>query len=112
MFLDRGFTGFQKQYGEQLPHLSVNAYNYTTGTGQYNLSSGNSPSTCGHNLEYTAPNITVNTGADYTISPSLVSTTRFGYYFENYHDLGYPPGARWIVGSLMGFAGQRRAPVN
>jgi hypothetical protein len=34
--------------------------------------------------------MTLNTGADITISNSLVSTTRYGYYFENYHDFGYP----------------------
>ncbi len=28
--------------------------------------------------------------ADITITPHIVSTTRFGYYFENYHDFGYP----------------------
>src|SRR5262249_19559136 len=29
-------------------------------------------------------------GADITITPHLVATGRFGYYFENYHDFGYP----------------------
>jgi hypothetical protein len=24
------------------------------------------------------------------LTPHIVSTTRFGYYFENYHDFGYP----------------------
>ena len=32
----------------------------------------------------------MNTGADITLTNSLVSTTRFGYYFENYHDFGFP----------------------
>ena len=83
----------QKQHGEQLPFAdSVYPYNYTTGAGQFNLSSGNDPSIYGHFLGFTAPNITVNTGADIAISPSVVSTTRFGYYFENYHDFGYPTG--------------------
>ena len=51
---------------------------------------------------YTAPNQTLNFGADITLTPHLVSTTRFGYYFENYHDFGYPDhghseylGNRW-----------------
>ncbi len=34
--------------------------------------------------------MTLNTGADITLTNSLVSTTRFGYYFENYHDFGFP----------------------
>ncbi len=29
-------------------------------------------------------------GADVTITPHIVFTTRFGYYFENYHDFGFP----------------------
>jgi hypothetical protein len=75
----------QKQYGETLPQAdSVQGY--------YNPASGNSPANYAHTLGYDAPNITVNTGADITVTPSIVSTTRFGYYFENYHDFGYPEG--------------------
>jgi hypothetical protein len=43
-----------------------------------------------HTLGYVAPNITVNTGADITITQNFVSTSHFGYYFENYHDFGFP----------------------
>jgi hypothetical protein len=75
----------QKQYGENLPQADST-------NGLFNLASGNSPANYAHTLGYTAPNITVNTGADYAIAPSIVSTTRFGYYFENYHDFGYPLG--------------------
>jgi hypothetical protein len=38
---------------------------------------------------YTAPNSTWNFGADVTLTQKLVSTTRFGYFFENYHDFGW-----------------------
>jgi len=58
--------------------------------GYENPIAGNSPTTYAHTLGYTAPNMTLNTGADITLTQSLVSTTRFGYYFENYHDFGYP----------------------
>jgi hypothetical protein len=37
-----------------------------------------------------APNQIVNVGADMAVNPRLVLTTRFGYFFENYHDFGYP----------------------
>ena len=43
-----------------------------------------------HTLGYDAPNTTFNSGMDYTITSRIISTTRFGYYFENYHDFGYP----------------------
>ncbi|HET9698987.1 MAG TPA: TonB-dependent receptor, partial [Terriglobales bacterium] len=43
-----------------------------------------------HSLGFSAPNQTVSVGADYTVTPRIVSTTRFGYFFENYHDFGWP----------------------
>ena len=44
-------------------------------------------------IGFAAPNSTWNFGADYTITPRFVSTTRYGYFFENYHDFGYPSSA-------------------
>jgi len=44
----------------------------------------------GHELGFTAPNLVTNFGADITLTPRLVATTRFGYFFQNYHDFGYP----------------------
>jgi hypothetical protein len=83
----------QHQNGEHLPYSdSVQGYNYTTTTGQYNGAVASPVSSFAHTLGFSAPNVTLNAGADITISPSIVSTTRFGYYFENYHDFGYPSG--------------------
>jgi hypothetical protein len=36
------------------------------------------------------PNSTYNFGADITLNPKVVATTRFGYFFTNYHDFGWP----------------------
>ncbi len=36
-----------------------------------------------HGIGWSAPNSTYNFGADITITPKIVSTTRFGYFFEN-----------------------------
>jgi hypothetical protein len=105
----------QKQYGQALPPAdSKLAFNYTTGAGQFNLASANDPSIYGHNLGFTAPNITVNTGADITLTPSVVSTTRFGYYFENYHDFGFPEGGviySWQTNGLGQTAGTVTGPL-
>jgi Carboxypeptidase regulatory-like domain/TonB dependent receptor len=88
----------QRQNGESLPTPdSVSSY-FNTVTGCYGagttatncLTSGIAPSVYAHTLGYVAPNTTLNVGGDITLSQSLVSTTRFGYYFENYHDFGYP----------------------
>ncbi len=73
----------QRESGQSLPNADAV-------TGLYNPSSGNQAFVYAHNLGYAAPNSTTNVGADYTLTPSLVSTTRFGYFFENYHDFGYP----------------------
>jgi Carboxypeptidase regulatory-like domain len=85
----------QRQNGEALPQADSKQGFYNIDTTCY--ASASTPCSGGattqaafaHTLGYVAPNITVNTGADITITPSLVSTTRFGYYFENYHDFGY-----------------------
>jgi hypothetical protein len=86
----------QKQYGESIPGSDsanglYNTFTDCSGSGS-SLVCGNNfvdPANFVHNIGYAAPDLTLNTGADITLSNSLVSTTRFGYYFENYHDFGY-----------------------
>jgi hypothetical protein len=58
--------------------------------GFFNTSTGTPLGDYANGLSWSAPNQTVNTGADITITPKIVSTTRFGYFFENYHDNGWP----------------------
>jgi hypothetical protein len=80
----------QRQQGETFP-------NADSTTGLYNPSTSNGLDVYLHSYGYSAPNITTNFGADIQLSQSLVSTTRFGYFFENYHDNGYPsPADVWI----------------
>jgi hypothetical protein len=90
---------FQRQSGEDLPNPDSKQGYFNASTGCFGpATSSTNPCVASpvpafsyaHSLGYAAPNITVNTGADITISSSLVSTTRFGYYFENYHDFGFP----------------------
>lgn len=74
---------FQKQYGENLPFPD-------SANGLFNTSSTIAPSNYVHTIGYTAPNSTTNVGVDYSATSRLIVTGRFGYYFENYHDFGYP----------------------
>jgi hypothetical protein len=74
---------YQRESGVGLPFSDST-------TGLFNLSSTTDPAVYSHGVGYVAPNVTANFGADFTITPSLVATTRFGYYFENYGDRGYP----------------------
>jgi hypothetical protein len=43
-----------------------------------------------HGIGFSQPNSTYNFGADISLTPKIVSTTRFGYFFTNYHDFGWP----------------------
>lgn len=68
----------------------VNLPPYDSTTGLVNAAATTDPSVYAHNIGYKAPNVTFNVGADISLTPRLVSTTRLGYYFENYVDTGYP----------------------
>ncbi len=56
----------------------------------------------GHNLGFSAPNVTTNVGLDYTITPSLVGTFRWGYNYQNYHDFGQPTGGAFDLFDASG----------
>lgn len=64
-FLNAGVTGFP--------------FGVLTPLGQFAPSHG-----------WSQPNSTYNFGADVTLTPKVVATTRFGYFFTNYHDFGWP----------------------
>jgi len=74
---------YTRESGDTLPNQdSVNHLLNTT---------INSPITqYAYGLGYSAPNATYNVGADITLTPKIVATTRFGYFFQNYHDFGWP----------------------
>ena len=73
----------QRQSGENLPFPD-------SSNGEFNISSAVAPSSLLTALGYVAPNSTTNVGADYNLTSRLILTGRFGYYFENYHDFGFP----------------------
>jgi hypothetical protein len=82
------------------------SYSYTRGAGtslpnqdsawgQYNSSSTTNPDNWNGGIGYVQPNVVYSTGADITLSPSIIATTRFGYFFQNYEDRGIPVGIRY-----------------
>ncbi len=101
---------YQRENGENLPtNDSISPY-FNASTGCFGAAtSASGPYACqgsgvptfayAHTLGYAAPNQTVNTGVDWTINQHTVATSRFGYYFENYHDFGFPTS-----GNLFSFA--------
>jgi hypothetical protein len=90
----------QRENGENLPSADSTQGYFNGQTGCFGAATNTTTNACvstgvpafadGHTLGYVAPNITVNTGADITITQNLVATSHFGYYFENYHDFGFP----------------------
>ncbi len=89
----------QKQHGTNLPFAdSVQGFD--------NVSATIDPSTYLHTIGFMAPNQTTNVGADYSITPRLIATGRFGYYFANYHDFGLPTNGiidNWQTSGIGGF---------
>src|SRR5579862_1204468 len=55
-----------------------------------------------HGLGFSAPIATYNAGADITLTQKLVATTRYGYFFDNYHDFGWPTTTPDLVWSTSG----------
>ena len=58
-----------------------------------------------HGLGFASPNSSYSFGADITLTPKVVSTTRFGYYFTNYHDFGWPTAGSDIEWGTSGLGG-------
>src|SRR5262249_35189306 len=57
-----------------------------------------------HGIGWSAPNSTYNVGADITLTPKVVATTRFGYFFQNYHDFGWQtstPNVLWRADGVL-----------
>jgi len=50
-----------------------------------------------HGLGFSSPNATYNFGADISLTSKIVSTTRFGYFFNNYHDFGWPTSGNELL---------------
>ena len=76
---------YQRETGSQLPVADSTS-------GLLNISATSPITNFPGGAGFTAPNQTVNVGGDIALSSHLVSTTRFGYFIQNYHDFGYPTG--------------------
>ncbi len=80
---------YQRENGDSLPGADPVAS--LAGNPNYLNEFINSPITqYSHGLGFSNPNATYNVGADITLTPKIVATTRYGYFFNNYHDIGWP----------------------
>jgi hypothetical protein len=82
-------------------------YNYNRVTGsslpaaddihkQFNTTAGNNPDNYNGGIGTVSPQVIYNVGADITISPTVVATTRFGYFYYDTQSRGVPSGIRYL----------------
>ncbi len=84
---------YERASGSSLPTAdSVNGLLNSGYSNGINVLTGiNTPITqYSHALGFSTPNATYNVGADISLTPRIVATTRYGYFFTNYHDFGWP----------------------
>ena len=91
-FLDQ----YARQTGDSLPISDPTPAEAAAGF--FNTSIESPLTLYSHGLGWAAPNATYNFGADITLTPTIVATTRYGYFFENYHSFGWQtqtPDLEW-----------------
>ena len=81
--LPQADDAFVPQGGEVPSSLRVNG-NSTTNPDIWNAGIGS-----------VAPNRIYNVGADITLTPTLVATTRYGYFFQDFQNRGLPVGIQY-----------------
>jgi outer membrane receptor protein involved in Fe transport len=81
--------GYERGTGTNLPGAD-------SPYGQVNTSAKTAVDNFNGGIGYVAPNVIYGTGADITLTPNLVATTRFGYFYQDYQDRGLPTGIRDI----------------
>jgi hypothetical protein len=94
---------YQRQSGQNFPFADSTTGLLNPSTSCFGSSncagSGTPPFSFAHNLGFGAPNTTTNFGADFTVTPRVVATFRWGISFQNYHDFGFPTnGTIWEFG--------------
>jgi len=63
--------------------------------GQFNASSTNNLNNYNYGQGSVNPNVIYSVGADITITPNLIATTRFGYFFQDTQSRGIPTGIQY-----------------
>ena len=104
--LDGSLTQKIRLFGSALSQYAhrrgVNLPDPDSAYGQANQSINTPIVSYSHGLGWAAPNATYNVGADITLTPHVVATTRFGYFFQNYHDSGWQTSTPNVVWEASG----------
>jgi len=87
---------YQRESGVNLPGAD-------SANGLLNTSIFSPITSYSHGLGFSQPNSTYNVGADISLTSKVVATTRFGYFFNNYHDFGWPTtGVELVFNAVPG----------
>jgi hypothetical protein len=76
---------YQRQQGATLPNAD-DAY------GLSNTTNTAPPDNYAYKIGSVTPNVVYNVGADITVTPNLVATTRYGYFYTDFQTRGIPEG--------------------
>ena len=82
--------GYSRNTGATLPAYADEVH------GQYNPSSTSNPDNYNGGIGFVYPQVIYNVGADVTVTPSVIATTRFGYFYYDTQSRGVPTGIRYI----------------
>lgn len=93
-------TQYARETGDSLP--TADPVDWQQNAGYLNTSITTPLTSYSHGLGWSAPNSTYNFGADITLTPKIVSTTRFGYFFNNYHDFGWQTSTPYLLWQTNG----------
>jgi hypothetical protein len=88
--------GYRRLTGINLPNFPDSAF------GQKNTAAGTDPSTLRTDTGSVNPLDVWNFGGDWTVTPQLIVTSRFGYFFYNSSDRGKPTGIRDFFDETLG----------
>jgi hypothetical protein len=79
---------YQRQHGGVFP-------NPDDVFGTTNTTATTAPDSFNGSQGFVAPSVIYNTGADITLTPNLVATTRFGYFYTDFQNRGLPQGLQY-----------------
>jgi hypothetical protein len=88
----RLFASWNYSYGRQTGQLVLP----DSAVGQVNTQATTDPNTLRSDAGFTYPNSVYSFGGDWTPTPKLVVTARYGYFFSNVEQRGVPSGVRYV----------------
>lgn len=89
----RVYGAWQYQYSRSTGNVWPNA---DSAYGMVNPAGGTIADSYNGGLGNTYPNVIYNVGADVTLTPSIVATSRFGYFYYSTSSFGTPVGIRYF----------------